>query len=81
MAPAPARWLVRSTPWILSHPDTLKFNYVAADPLWLLITDMEAAVTNANVGTALGSIMSPESFRRMRTEGVYGPGLGRLDLG
>jgi Phage capsid family len=63
---------------ILSHPDTLKFD-PAAGTLWETITSMEAAVTNANAGTAtLGSIMSPEAWRRMRTEGVYGPGLGDL---
>jgi hypothetical protein len=64
---------------VLSHPDTLKFNYAAGGPLWPLVTDMEEAVTNANVGTAtMGWIMSPEAWRRMRIEGVYGPGFGDL---
>jgi hypothetical protein len=64
---------------VLSHPDTLKFPVVAGGPLWPLITDMEARVTEAKVGTAtMGWIMSPEAWRRMRTEGVYGPGFGDL---
>ena len=63
---------------ILSHPGTLKID-PAAGTLWETITSMEAAVTEANVGTAtLGSIMSPEAWRRCRVEGVFGPGFGDL---
>jgi hypothetical protein len=59
---------------VLSHPGSVKHVYVAGDPLWALGTEMEASVANAGTGIAtLGSIVSPELWRRLRSESVYGP--------
>jgi hypothetical protein len=59
---------------VLSHPGSIKHAYVAADPLWSLACEMEASVANAGTGIAtLGSIVSPELWRRLRSESVYGP--------
>jgi hypothetical protein len=60
---------------VLSHPLSVKHAYVAGDPLWALACEMEASVANAGTGIAtLGSIVSPELWRRLRSESVYGPG-------